>query len=277
MPAEQTDASAQSGTPLGTTELSFKKDQTIFEEKQESEGAYLILQGEVDIFRTVDGVFNHLATLPDGNILGESSVIRRDNHSVTARARTEVRALFIEAPALRQAISDPLVNTIFRTMAARLADRYIPERQLLEESQNVEAQRAARRNKPKRHSGIPVMEGVSDIVLEKMTGKITIGQFPFFVGNTRSYGELAQLSDQSLMLPLPSATDLEAKHFEIVKRGRDIVIRDLGSKHGTVVNGKVVRKFTKDVEETLVPGDNIISTGGMKSQITFVIYLQEIQ
>ena len=101
-------------------------------------------------------------------------------------------------------------------------------------------------------------------------------QFPFTVGNTRVYGELAQLSDQSLMLPLPSATDLESPHFEILKRGSDIIIRDAGTKHGTVVNGEVVRKYSRQVEAVLEPGDNIVGTGGVKSRVTFVVHLQEI-
>ena len=263
-------------SPVGTKQLSFNAGLTLWEEGDDADDAFLILSGEVDLYRTQDDVFHHLGTVPESNIVGESSIIRREKRSTTARARTDVTALLIDGQALRRSISDPLINMIFKTMANRLADRYVPERALLQESQAVSAQRANRK-KRRKHTGVPVLEGVSQSVLDKMIGKVTIQNFPFHIGNTRTPGEIAQLSELSLMLPLPSAPDLDAKHFEIIKRGNDVVVRDMGTKNGTVINGETVRKFSNKVEATLEPGENIISTGGMKSKVTFVVHLQEVE
>lgn len=266
-------AGEQAKSPIGSQELKFDKGHTLYEEGAKSDGAFLILEGKVDLYRQIDGEFRHLATIDDGNIIGETSIIRREPRSTTARARTTIRCLLIDGPALRQAISDPLINMIFRTLSGRLADRYVPARELLRASQNTVT---AEKKKKRKHTGIIELEGVSNSVQEKLMGKVNISQYPFHIGNTRSYGELAQLSDHSLMMPLPAAPDLDSKHFEFLRRGDALFVRDLGSKAGTVVNGELLRKGTKLYEIMLEPGETVIGTGGLKSKVTFVARLREI-
>ena len=270
------DADTATDSPIGSEEISFKAGQTIYEEGDESDGAYLLISGEVDLFRSQNEAFHHLATIDDGNIFGETSVIRREVRSTTARAKTNIRCLFVDGPALRKAIANPLLSLIFRTMANRLGDRYLPKRELLKESQATVLSRKRRKVKKIRHTGMPELEGVTPLVVEKLASKVKIDQFPFHIGNTRTYGQLAQLSDQSLMMPLPTAPDLDSKHFEFIKRGEDIYVRDLGSDAGTVVNGKMIRKGTHDFEALLEAGETIIGTGGAKSKVTFVVTLREL-
>ncbi len=266
---------SESPLPDGSTQLTFKKGQTIYEQDSKSDGVYLILDGEVDILRVVDEVFHHIATFDDGCIFGESSVIRRAARSATARARTEVKVLFIEADPFRKSIADPLTNLVFRSMADRLAERYVPERELLETPESFKASRI-KREKRKKHTGVPVIEGVTPLVQEKLLGKVSVKQFPFIVGNSRVYGELAKLSDQNLMMPLPMAPDLDSQHFELLKRGEEVFIRDLGSPNGTVVNGTLIRHNSKQNEVMLDAGENVVGTGGARSKVTFLISLQEI-
>lgn len=270
---EEATSASNSGSPIGSQQLSFKAGHTLYQEGDESDGVYLLIDGEVDLFRSQNDAFHHLATIGDGNIFGESSVIRREKRSVTARAKTNIRCLFIEGPALRNAIADPLINMIFRTMADRLGDRYLPKREMLKQTS---LSMGGNKKKRVRHTGMPELEGVTPLVVEKLMGKVKISQFPFHVGNTRSYGELAQLSDQSLMMPLPSAPDLESKHFEFVKRGENIYVRDLGSAAGTMVNGQLIKKGSKDFEAMLEAGESIIGTGGANSKVTFVVILREV-
>ena len=78
------------------------------------------------------------------------------------------------------------------------------------------------------------------------------------------------------MMPLPSAPDLGPRHFEFIKRGHDIFVRDLGTSAGTVVNGSLIRKGTKDFEYMLEAGETTIGTGGVKSRVTFLVTLREV-
>lgn len=262
--------------PAGSKQIAFKKGQTIYEQDTASDGVYMILDGQVDLLRCVDEVFHHLATLDTGCLLGEASVISRNLHSATARAKTDAKLLFIEAEPFRESIANPLLNLVFKTMAGRLSERYVPKRELLETPDSFKATRIKKVQK-KKHSGIPVIEGITPLVCEKLIGKVTVNHFPFIIGNSRTYAELARLSDQNLMMPLPQAGDLDSQHFELHKRGRDIYVRDLGSMNGTVVNGTLVRHNSKENEIALEAGENVVGTGGAKSKVTFLITLQEVE
>jgi len=267
--------SSNSSFPDGSTQLSFKAGETIYEQSSEADGVYIILDGQVDVLRVVDGVHHHLATLPEGCIFGEAGVIRRAERSTTTRAKSAVKLLFIEAGPFRQVIADPLTNLLFRNMADRLGDRYVPERELLETPESFKASKI-KREKRKKHSGVPVIEGVTPLVQQKLIGKVTVQQFPFIIGNSRAPGQIARQSDQKLMMPLPQAPDLQAQHFELIKRGAEVFVRDLGTTHGTMVNGELIRQNSKVNEAILDAGENIVGTGGARSKVTFLITLQEI-
>ncbi|UTW57430.1 cyclic nucleotide-binding domain-containing protein [Kordiimonas sp. SCSIO 12603] len=249
----------------------FKAGETIYEEGAESDCAYLILEGKIDILRSKDGAFYELGTLEAGSLFGEAGVLQNDVRSTTVRAHTDARLLIIPGDTFRRTFSDPLAKHVVTAMAKRLRDRYVPERELIQNSEI----KAVYKKKPKTamQTGDPVVEGVTPLVLEKLVAPVRILNFPFFIGNSRAPGEMARESAQSLMFPLPSAPDLEPQHFEFVKHGKEVWVRDLGTKHGTVVNGEIASKFGKQVEIKLTPGENIVGTGGMNSKVTFLITL----
>jgi pSer/pThr/pTyr-binding forkhead associated (FHA) protein len=79
------------------------------------------------------------------------------------------------------------------------------------------------------------------------------------------------------MIPLPTAPDLASRHFELIKRGKEIIVRDLGAENGTVVNGEEISKYGKKSEILLEAGENTIGTGGMRSKVTFLINLTPVE
>ena len=74
-------------------ELSFKKGETLFREKDDTKGLYLIHSGKVEIAKaTPDGWKQTLAILGSEHFLGELSIIEKRHHEATATAleNTEV-------------------------------------------------------------------------------------------------------------------------------------------------------------------------------------------
>jgi CRP/FNR family transcriptional regulator len=74
-------------------QLSFKKGETLFKEKDDTKGLYLIHSGKVEISKvTPDGWKQTLAVLRNGHFLGELSIIEKRRHeaSATALENTEV-------------------------------------------------------------------------------------------------------------------------------------------------------------------------------------------
>lgn len=253
----------------------FTDGKTIYEEGHEADGVYLVLEGKVDLWRTKEEAFHFLGTIERGSLFGEASVIKGETRSVTARANGSCRVLFMSRDDFMQSIKDPLVKHLVTAMAERLRERYVPKRELLAESTAVLASRKTKGPR-KKHTFEPLIEGITPLVLGVMLDKVHVKQLPFAVGNTRVSGDMARLSDQSLMLPLPTASDLDARHFELFRRGPDVLIRDLGSKFGTVVNGQHVSKYEKISEVALEVGENTVGTGGLNSKVTFLITLPEV-
>ena len=72
-------------------EQTFKAGELIFREGEDSDLAYLIVSGRVDIFKRMDnGATVLLATLGDGEIFGEMSIISEQPRTASAAASTLV-------------------------------------------------------------------------------------------------------------------------------------------------------------------------------------------
>src|SRR4030067_1324909 len=77
--------------------LSFKKGEYLFREKEDTKGLYLINSGKVEVSKvTPDGWKQTLAVLRSGHFLGELSIIEKRLHEATAVALETTDVFFIE-------------------------------------------------------------------------------------------------------------------------------------------------------------------------------------
>lgn len=99
--------------------IHFKSNQIIYEIGDTADGAYIILNGHVDLL-SKSGV--RLTTLGEGEIFGEIGQIIGKNRSVTARARSKGTATFIPKELILEKFdkADAAVKGIFRAVAIRL-------------------------------------------------------------------------------------------------------------------------------------------------------------
>ena len=66
-------------------EIPFKKGETVFKEKDDAEGVFLVHSGKVEISKiTPDGWKQTLAVLTKGSFLGELSIIEHRRHEANA-------------------------------------------------------------------------------------------------------------------------------------------------------------------------------------------------
>ena len=104
---------------------SFDKGNIIFSEGQFGREMYIILEGEVEIFRTIDNKEKTLAILKSGDIFGEMSIIDKFPRSASAIAKTNVNLLVINGilfiklldtnPEFSQKVIKMLINRIRNT------------------------------------------------------------------------------------------------------------------------------------------------------------------
>lgn len=100
----------------------YTADVTIFEEGGAADEAFLIREGQVRVFTTVDGIEKDIAVMSEGDILGEMSLIKGDIHTCSAVALSRTTLSIITKPLLDDKItkSDPLIKGLVYMLIARL-------------------------------------------------------------------------------------------------------------------------------------------------------------
>ena len=242
--------------------IRFHVGDTIYEQNSPSDGVYMILDGQVEIWRHEGDAGHHIASLGGGELLGEVSVIERKNHSVTARASKVTTVLFISAEAFRKSFSDPLVRHVVNTLATRLRSSYAIKG-AIEGTTELKVHHFK--------SNKPTIEGLSRVVADKLLTFVELTDFPYTIGNVASRDGHCVMSPLSLKLPLKGVPELADNHFEIVRRDGALWIRDLGAQQGTLVNGEKLGKYTMKATAKLKVGRNQVVAGGPDSPVRFLI------
>jgi CRP-like cAMP-binding protein len=79
-----------------TRQISVKKGELLFKEKDETKGLWLILSGKIEISRvTADGWRQTLVVLPSGHFFGELSILENRQHVASAAALEDTELLLI--------------------------------------------------------------------------------------------------------------------------------------------------------------------------------------
>ena len=101
--------------------LSFKAGEIVYNIDTNSNEAYIISEGEVNLFSR-DGFL--LASLSNGEMFGETSVITGENRSITAKAGANgLRVTIIPKSNLRNILQkDPILGALWKKTQLRLLD-----------------------------------------------------------------------------------------------------------------------------------------------------------
>ncbi|MBL4837026.1 MAG: cyclic nucleotide-binding domain-containing protein [Kordiimonadaceae bacterium] len=246
--------------------VDFSLGDVIYKQDSESVGVYMILEGQVEIWRQDESDCHHIASIGAGELLGEVSVIEQAKHSVTAKASKPTQVLFIEADAFRRSFADPLVRHVVTTLAARLKSSY--------SGNPLGAIKASTVALPQK-SDHPTIEGLSRLVANKFLSFVEVTEFPFLVGNALSKAPFSIATANSLLIPLPGTHELANNHFELIMRDGALCVRDLGGPHGTIVNGEVLSRYSLRAIAQLKLGKNEIVAGGAESPVRFAVTVPE--
>lgn len=116
-------------TILLSTMHEYKKGDIIIRQGTRGEALYLILSGDVEVFREEkDGSETHFADVPASQVIGEVGFVRETERSATVRALDDVQILELEGEKTANAmrfypwLEVKLNRNISRILAARLAE-----------------------------------------------------------------------------------------------------------------------------------------------------------
>ncbi|HWK43640.1 MAG TPA: cyclic nucleotide-binding domain-containing protein [Stellaceae bacterium] len=245
--------------------------ENVFAEGEPSHSVYVVEAGEIEIWTTTHGKRARLALLGPGQLFGESGVLEARKRSATATATVRARLLRIDGSTFAAGfgLGNSAALNLFKMVCARLRST---NQQLVE----VMAQ-SAKDALPEVSRFKVTLTPDSDVLRDTYgMAAVAVDRLPFVISN--KYGSEAT--------PLPSLTnyvvaafgkaELSCPHFSIEQHRNRIEVHDLGSRHGTWVNGTKFSWGGNRPAAELREGENHVTAGHAESPFRFVIAVYEM-
>lgn len=252
--------------------LTYKPGQIIFREGEDSDAAYYIASGTVEIYKRGTQGTILLAELGQGEIFGEMGIISSRPRSAYAAAKTPVELTVISRDALAQVLhgQHDIVIRLLRTLMERLHEANAMNAAIIDKQAGFQLSR----------DGISQTRPVTKMKLLPLTAEtkrflpaegMELQSLPFRVG-ALGPGEAANPLDwNNLQLEAPEGAPISRNHFVIQKGDFGLSVMDRGSRAGTVVNGTAIGGATGVFKADLAPGDNLIAAGAADSPYRFML------
>jgi hypothetical protein len=247
----------------------FRAGDVLFRPGDPSECAFLIESGQVEILRGDDGRADRVALLGPGEVFGEMALIEERPHALTARAAADGSATTMSRPEFEASLlHDPQRSRQYlRGLFERLRDL------------------AGRTGSPALPTPPDELAPATAVaVLFPLTRKaaetlpdegLTLNRFPFRIGRASEAGEKEALDLNDLWLLDAPPFQVSRNHLSIdIWDGTQFIVRDRGSKLGTIVNEKPIGGKARTAVAALATGDNVVVVGGPTSPYQFRLTIQ---
>ncbi len=241
--------------------------QVIYREGGSGDAVFIIQEGEVEVLRDVGGEEVRLAVLRKGAIFDEMGVLRDRPRSTTARALGDITLVTISKETFLSTFrkDNPLALPLLRMLCERLsqAGSRLVEQQIYSEGARLGEV-----------DSIRLLPASPEMAAQIGSEGLALPDLPFQVGRHRRPGEPARASGSELALQSPGGEQISIQHFCI--RGQDgrLVLRDLKSHLGTLVNGVRIASFEQSDVADLTFGENEIQAGGLESPYRFHVIVE---
>jgi len=261
----------------------FPPGETIFQQGDESEEAYWILSGSVEISIEAPQGRSVLTTLEAGEIFGEMGMIDDQPRAATARALTSTE---LDVISEADFASEVLHNeTRLKLYLETLFERLRTNAALLQAELSRHAAPATMRPHAEArlaYAGGAPAAAVAQLTLETTPQSATlhpgmrpvlITKFPFRIGR-RSDGEHGGFAARlDLALSDERPYSISRGHCLIERKGDAYFVRDCGSRLGTIVNGTQLGAGSTELTGQLQPGENELVLGTREGSQQFVLHL----
>jgi CRP/FNR family cyclic AMP-dependent transcriptional regulator len=259
---------------------SFKKGDVLFHQGDASDCVLRVRQGEIEILREVGATSVLLGRVRDGEWLGEMGVIENRPRSATARAAADgavevlTAAQFLDRVSRDPALARELILRLsvrLRTIEDKIAgDLAIFAHDRVSDDEGGDDAALAIAQKASM-----ALAAENDLVRSRIGGgPISIGQLPFIVGRRTLEDEAAPRRAPDLVIEDQEPFRLSREHFMIARSRDHVLVSDLGSTLGTIVNDQPIgHHFMRDAAP-LHRGRNRIVAGGWDSPFVFTLSVE---
>lgn len=245
----------------------FRHGEIIFREGEDSDFAYIIESGSVEIFKRMQKGTVLLSTLGPGEIFGEMGLISEQPRSASAAAD----GIVVLKKLSRQGFGSTLANQpeeVTCTIKA-LMERLREMNGKISNLVNKHAQFQLANTAPPTIKRV-TLAGLSDF-LKNQIGKGQNITLPFRVGALPEGQEENPLDWNNLMIKNADPNVMARNHFSIHRGQNGLQITDRGSRTGTIVNDVPIGAECEKSEIDLTPGDNVIIAGDSFSPYRFCV------
>jgi CRP/FNR family transcriptional regulator, cyclic AMP receptor protein len=236
-----------------------------------------VRSGEIEVLREVGATSVLLGHVRDGEWLGEMGVIEGRSRSATARATADGEVEVLTARQfLERVSSDP---ALARNLILRLSIRLRRVEDKIAGDVLPFAHDRSPDGTDETVSGTVIADDAtislaaqSDALRARIgVAPIHVAELPFLVGRVPVDGDAQPLRRPDLLIDDEEPFRLSRQHFMIARSGDRLLVSDLGSTLGTMVNGRAIgHHFMKDAEP-LHRGENHIVAGGWNSPFEFLV------
>lgn len=255
----------------------FKRGDILFRQGDASDHVLRVDRGEIEVLREVGAAPVLLGRVRDGEWLGEMGVIEHRARSATARAAADGEAEILTAGQFLERMSgDP---ALARDLILRLSIRL----RSIEDKIAGDLAGFAPGRAPGAHDGaapdmlipddaaISLAAETADLRARIGAAPVAIGKLPFVVGRVAVEHEARPARQPDLLIDDERPFRLSRQHFMIARSNGRVVVSDLGSTLGTIVNGEAIgHHFMRDAVP-LRRGQNRIVAGGWDSPFVFAL------
>lgn len=249
------------------SEHSFGAGKEIYREGGPGDAIFIVTDGRVEVMRTVAGDTVRLTVLGKGAIFGESGVLRNTTRSTTVRALEPTKLLVIPKDAFLSIFQqeNPLALTMLRAMCDRLAhaNSQLVTHQIYNEGALLAE--VAR---------IRLLPDSREMQTQIGTDGLVIKSLPFRVGRHTGPEAKTQVGRADLTLHSAHGEEISPLQFSIEGRDGRLIVHDLESHLGTVVNGSRIAHFEESMAADLRFGATSIQCGGMDSPFRFQVIVE---
>ena len=256
----------------------FDTGQSLFRQGDPSDFAVLILSGSADVLREAGDDAIVLGQVHAGEFVGEMGVLEGQPRSATVRAASPVEAELIERQAfLDRVSSDPdLARKLLVRMSARLrdVDAILADLYAAQGSEETTHRQLVEVPPPLEAAPWAVLAPATATARSLMgADPVPIVHLPFTVGRHPGGRELPSAIAPDLAIREPAPHRLSRAHFSLIVRDGEVLVRDLNSWLGTIVNDRPLgRSFPRD-SAPLHKGENTLVAGGKGSPFVFTLTL----
>jgi CRP-like cAMP-binding protein len=242
------------------THMNFSAGETIFQQHDMSDCAYLILSGKVDILYEADGEVEAslITSLSEGQIFGEMGLVDEAPRSASARAKTDTVLEAVDHDGfVKKLIQNPqdcvkYLHVLFERLRSSNTRGHIEK--------PVESAIA-----PQQQFHIvikPLTDQAQEVIPDDA---IMVQRLPYGIGRVSK----SNLESNDLEIADVKPYQVSRHHLCFERHENHVVIRDRGSFRGTRVNGQKIGGQNDVMLAVLAPGENEIVVGGSDSPYRF--------